>query len=109
MAPREDLRRLRRQRFLGERAANCRLPCAELDACLFACGVYSYCMLERVQEIPLAITRYRQVRLPQPGEECVLRIFYRESNDCGSVYDFFLVGAAKDMIFDLQGFQTIRP
>jgi hypothetical protein len=66
-------------------------------------------MLERVQEIPLAVARYRLVRLPQPGEECVLRVFYRESNDRGSIYDFFLVGAAKDMIFEVQGFQTIRP
>ncbi len=95
--------------LLGERAGNGLLPCAELDGCLFACGVYSYCMLERVQEIPLAIARYQQVRLPQPGEECILRVFYRESNDRGSIYDFFLVGAAKDVIFEVQGFQTIRP
>jgi len=82
------------------------LPCAELDACLFACGLYGYCMLERVRGVPSAITRYRQARLPQPGEECVLRVFYRESNDRGSVYDFFLVGAAKDMILEVQGYQT---
>jgi len=83
------------------------LPCAELDACLFACGLYGYCMLERVQGVPSAVTRYRQARLPQPGEECVVRVFYRESSDRGSVYDFFLVGAAKDMILEVQGYQTI--
>jgi hypothetical protein len=85
-----------------------RIACAALDAALVACSVYSYCMLQRCREVPAGVTRYRQTRLPLPGEDCTLRFFYRGVNKDGNLYDCTLLGANGDAILEVIGYQTIR-
>jgi len=97
-----------RELFGAGRAGNIQIACAALDAIFVACGVYSYCMLERCREIPGGVARYRQVRLPVEGEDCTLRFFYRGTNKDGNLYDCTLMGASGDAILEVIGYQTVR-
>jgi NAD(P)-dependent dehydrogenase (short-subunit alcohol dehydrogenase family) len=82
------------------------VPAAALDGCLFLCGIFGYAMLEKVETLPYGIDSYRQYGRPRAGEICSVRIYYRESNDIGPVFDFTLVGESNDVILKVEGFQT---
>jgi hypothetical protein len=82
------------------------VPSAILDGCMVACGGYSYFMMERRVEIPKSLDRFRFSRHPIEGEECVMRFFYRGTEENGSCYDFTLFGAIGDVIFSVEGYHT---
>ena len=84
------------------------VPAAVLDGCMYACGSFTFCMVENIVEIPSGIDAFRQARLPRDGEKCVLRLFYRGGEDNGSVYDFVLIGESGDAILQVKGYRSVR-
>jgi len=83
------------------------LPSAVLDGCLYACGTYAFAMLERRVELPLGVDRLFFSRLPQEGEECTLRFYYRGPQGDGNRYDFTLLDSSGEPILAAEGYRTV--
>lgn len=84
------------------------LPVATLDSCLVACGVDLFVLMAKRVEIPQRIGELQWSRLPEPNEACVLRLFYRGSDDRHTSYDLVLYGAAGDVVLTVKGYRGVR-
>ena len=84
------------------------LPTAVLDACVVACGSFLYLQFGGVVEVPYAFERLRWTRMPRAGEECVIRLFFRERGDRHSRFDFTLFGQNDEPLVQAVGYRTIR-
>ena len=84
------------------------LPPAVLDGCLVACSTYSYVMLEQRVEIPQGFDRLRFFDLPNPGEDCIVRMYVRGSEARVTRYDFTLFGADQRVLLEAQGYQSVN-
>ena len=82
------------------------VPAAALDGCFLLCGVFGYAMLEKTDTLPYGIGSYRQYDRPRAGELCSARIYYRETNEIGPVYDFTLVSESNKIILAVERYQT---
>jgi hypothetical protein len=80
------------------------LPTAALDACLYACAVFTYLMFQQRVEIPSGFDQIELYRLPNAGEECVLRIYYRDRDERITTYDFVLFGSDGQALLAVQGY-----
>jgi len=92
----------------GTRRGRWFLPVATLDSCLVACGVDLFILMNTRVEIPHRVDELRLERLPNPNEACLLRLFYRGSDDRHTSYDFTLYGAKDDVILTVKGYRGIR-
>ncbi|MDA8967809.1 polyketide synthase dehydratase domain-containing protein, partial [bacterium] len=84
------------------------VPAAALDGCFLLCGIFGYAMLEKAETLPYGIGSYRQYGRPRAGEMCTARIYYRETNEIGPVFDFTLVSDSNKVILTVEGYQTAR-
>jgi NAD(P)-dependent dehydrogenase (short-subunit alcohol dehydrogenase family)/acyl carrier protein len=73
-------------------AAGWTVPVALLDGCLVACGVYSYILCGQRVEVPVRFERLQIAAAPRAGEQCTLRLLFRDSDPAKSLYDFVLFG-----------------
>jgi hypothetical protein len=69
------------------------VPAALLDGCMVGCAVYSYILLGKRVEVPVAFDRLRFFDLPATGEVCTVRMLYKMHSDTETQYDFTLYGA----------------
>ena len=81
---------------------------AVLDACLVACGGFTFLQFGGVVEVPFAFDRLRWSRTPRPGETCVVRLFFRERTDRHSQFDFILYGENDEPLVQAIGYRTVR-
>jgi hypothetical protein len=84
------------------------LPAAVLDACVVACGSFLYLQFGGVVEVPYAFERLRWTRMPRAGEDCVIRLFFRERDDRHSRFDFTLFGQNDEPLVQAVDYRTIR-
>lgn len=63
------------------------LPSAALDACLMACGIFVWRKVTRSITIPAGMRRLQLVRLPRPGEVCMVDLSFRGRENSGSPFD----------------------
>jgi NAD(P)-dependent dehydrogenase (short-subunit alcohol dehydrogenase family) len=84
------------------------LPVAVMDACVVACGSFLFLMFGGVIEVPYAFDRLRWSRMPNAGEECIIRLFFRERADRHSRLDFTLFGRDDEPLVQAIGYRTIR-
>ena len=92
----------------GTRRGRWFLPVAALDSCMVACGVDLFVLMNKRVEIPHRVDELRLERLPKPNEVCVLRLFFRGSDDRHTTYDLTLYGAKDDVILSVKGYRGIR-
>jgi len=82
-------------------AAGWTVPAALLDGCTYAAAVYSYLMLGKRVEVPVAFDRLRFFDKPQVDEECVVRILYKTHSEKETQYDFTLYGADNRILLSI--------
>ena len=82
-------------------AAGWTVPAALLDGCTYASAVYSYLMLGKRVELPVAFDRLRFFDNPQVDEECVVRILYKTHSEKETQYDFTLYGADNRVLLSI--------
>jgi acyl transferase domain-containing protein/NAD(P)-dependent dehydrogenase (short-subunit alcohol dehydrogenase family)/acyl carrier protein len=87
----------------GSRRGTWRLPLAELDACLVACGGYALKQLEMLA-LPNKFDRLRFFRQPMDGEICQVQFMYRGRKDGLLCFDFCLFGADRGAIIQAEGY-----
>lgn len=92
------------QLFGGSRAQGFTVPCATMDACLYAIG---YTAWHRHQKPSLPV-RFDQIdfgRMPDPGEPCLVRIQQTHLSETGAVWDFQLQGHNGDRLMTVTGYR----
>jgi NAD(P)-dependent dehydrogenase (short-subunit alcohol dehydrogenase family) len=84
------------------------LPLSVLDACVVACGSFLYMQFGGVLEVPHAVDRLCWSRLPETGENCIVRLYFRARDDRHSRFDFTLYGREDEPLLQAIGYRTIR-
>jgi acyl carrier protein/3-hydroxymyristoyl/3-hydroxydecanoyl-(acyl carrier protein) dehydratase len=92
----------------GARQGRWFLPAAVLDSCLVACGVDLFILMAKRVEIPQGIDEVLLQRLPEPNEACVMRLYFRGSDEKHTRYDLTLYGAKNDVVLMVKGYRGIR-
>jgi len=93
------------QLFGSSRARGFTVPCATMDACLYAVG---YAAWHRHQKPSLPV-RFGQIefgRLPDPGEPCLVRIQQTHISESGATWNFQLYGHNGDPLLTVTEYQT---
>ena len=92
------------QLFGGSRARGFTVPCATMDACLYAVG---YAAWHRYQKpsLPVQFGVIEFGRLPDPGEPCVVSIQQKQLLESGACWDFQLDGHNGDRLLTVSGYQ----
>jgi len=93
------------QLFGGTRARGFIVPCATMDACLYAIGAAAWNRHQRAS-LPVSFERIEWGRLPDPGEPCLVRIVEVDSNESGAVWDFQLQGNNGDRLLTVNGYRV---
>jgi acyl transferase domain-containing protein/acyl carrier protein len=76
-----------------------RLPCAVLDACLYAVGCLAW-YLEPGTTVPSGLGELRHYRLPRPREACGVEVRLRGREGRRAHFDFQLVGRDGELLID---------
>ncbi|QDU28028.1 Polyketide synthase PksL [Anatilimnocola aggregata] len=94
--------------LLGARGTRgARTPAAILDACLFACGSFSFWMFEKRIDVPHSIGCLQLGSLPDAGEQLKLRFRYRGSEDGLQRFDFQVIGGDAAVILQVTDYRGI--
>ncbi|MCA9008407.1 MAG: SDR family NAD(P)-dependent oxidoreductase [Planctomycetaceae bacterium] len=92
------------QLFGAARAHGFTVPCATMDACLYAIG---YAAWQRYQKPSLPV-RFGQIdfgRIPDPGEPCLVRIQQKQLLESGAQWDFQLQGHNGDRLLTVSNYE----
>jgi acyl transferase domain-containing protein/NAD(P)-dependent dehydrogenase (short-subunit alcohol dehydrogenase family) len=93
------------ERVGGDRRGAWRIPIAELDACLVACGGYALKETGAVA-LPKKFDLLRIFRQPRAGEVCEAQIRHSGRSDSMMRFDFALYGADGAAILQAEGFSA---
>ena len=83
------------------------LPSALLDGCFYSCGIYLWHLLKGVVAIPAGIDRIQLGQLPQKGEECFVRMKFRDQVDNQGVFDLSLMKNDGTLILHVEGYRNL--
>ena len=92
------------QLFGGSRARGYSIPCATMDACLYAIGHAAW-HRHKKPSLPVQFGRIEFGRLPDPGEPCVVQIHEKQVLASGAVLDFQLHGNNGDRLLAVHDYQ----
>ena len=84
------------------------LPPAMLDACLYACGSFLFLQFGGLVAVPQSLQRLAWTRQPKPGENCILRFFFRGCDRRHNRFDFALFGEDQRPLLQAQGFCMVQ-
>ncbi|MFN9975872.1 MAG: hypothetical protein ACK58T_38870, partial [Phycisphaerae bacterium] len=73
------------QLFGADRSSGFTVPCATMDACLYAVAVYAWKRFQK-PSLPVRFGSIHTGRLPDPGEPCLVRIEFCEASDRRAVF-----------------------
>ena len=87
--------------------AGWRLPCAALDACLFATGLLAWYCVEPGTALPASIGELTLHRLPRVGEACLVetKLLRREGHHAW--FDFTLQGVNGELILAARDYRIV--
>ena len=85
---------------------NWHVPCAVLDACLFAAGLLAWERVRPASALPVSIDTLTLVRMPTPGEHCTVRVAVRDSDEAGVRFDFVLLGRDGSTVLRADGYRV---
>ena len=91
------------QLFGGTRTRGFTVPCATMDACLYAVG-YAAWHRHQKPSLPVKFGRIEFGRLPDPGEPCTVRIQQKELTASGAVWNFVLTGNNGDRLLTVSDY-----
>ncbi len=83
-------------------------PIAVMDACVVACGSFLFLQFGGVVEVPYEFEHMQIARHPRSGEECMVRLYFRERDERHSRFDFTLFGDSDEPLVKVVGYRTIR-
>jgi 3-hydroxymyristoyl/3-hydroxydecanoyl-(acyl carrier protein) dehydratase len=90
----------------GDRDANGWLtPSAAIDACLYACGVYTWLCGDHGVGIPDSLGELRFGRAARPAERALVHLVCRELQEKFGVFDFTLFGDDSAVIFQAKKYR----
>jgi acyl transferase domain-containing protein len=92
------------QLFGGTRARGFTVPCATMDACLYAIG-YAAWQRHQKPSLPVEFEHIEFGRLPDPGEPCLVRIQQTHLSDSGAIWNFQLQGHNGDRLLTVSGYR----
>ncbi len=87
--------------------AGWRLPCAPLDACLFATGLLAWYCVEPGTALPASIGRLTLGRLPRAGEACWVETQFLRREGHHAWFDFTLRGMNGEMILAAEDYRIV--
>jgi hypothetical protein len=93
------------QLFGADRATGFTVPCATMDACLYAVAVFAWRKFQR-PSLPVRFSQIEFGRLPDPGEPCLVRIECNQEYDRGAVFQFRLTGNNGDLLLQVDGYRV---
>lgn len=82
-----------------------RVPCAVLDACLYAVGYLSFMRVEPTQTVPAGMAELTLGRLPIPREDCLVHVRFLERSEGGARFDFRLYGNTGELLAEALGYE----
>ena len=82
------------------------VPCAVLDACLFAAGLLAWERVKPASALPVSIDTLTLARMPAPGEHCTVRVAVRASDAAGVRFDFALLGRDGSVVLRADGYRV---
>ena len=92
------------QLFGGARARGFTVPCATMDACLYAIGYVAWQRHQKAS-LPVQFERIEFGRLPDPGEPCLVCIQQTGVTESGATWDFTLQGHNGDRLLTVNGYR----
>ncbi|MFN8710107.1 MAG: polyketide synthase dehydratase domain-containing protein, partial [Planctomyces sp.] len=92
------------QLFGADRSSGFTVPCATMDACLYAVAVYAWKRFQK-PSLPVRFGSIHTGRLPDPGEPCLVRIEFCEASDRRAVFSFELFGNNGDRLLKVEDYQ----
>jgi len=92
------------QLFGAERTQGWTVPCAAMDACLYACAAAGWRRFDR-SSLPVRFGRIQFGRQPDPGEPCVVSIRILRRNNEGMTCSFRLQGLNGDTLLRVTNYR----
>ncbi|MBN1590977.1 MAG: polyketide synthase dehydratase domain-containing protein, partial [Pirellulales bacterium] len=80
-------------------------PSAAIDACYYACGIYTWVCGDEGVTVPESLGELRFGRPGRPGEQCVAYVTCRELAEQLGTFDFVLVGDDRSVIFEAKAYR----
>lgn len=90
----------------GRSTVDWRIPCAAMDACLYAVGYLAYAALEPSQTVPVAVEELRVGRSPYPRESCRVHVRSLGHNESRARFEFRLYGGNGDLLLEALGYEV---
>lgn len=82
-----------------------KIPCAAMDACLFATGILAWQRVAPGTALPMRIGRLEIGRLPSPGEACQVHVQLLSQSAAQATFDFTLYGVDGDVLLNASDYQ----
>ena len=92
------------QLFGADRTQGWTVPCAPMDACLYACAVAGWQKFAKAS-LPVRFGKIQFGRQPDPGEPCVVSIKVLRHNDKGMTCSFRLQGLNGDTLLRVTNYR----
>ncbi len=83
------------------------VPCAVLDACLFATGVLAWRQLRSGVSLPCSVESLRIARLPKPGETCRVEVRWKETSGRYALFDFCVWGKDDQIVLEAYNYRIV--
>ncbi len=92
--------------LLGHRQGQHLVPAAELDGCLYACGVFAFAMVDGGVRIPHSIDRVEVVKLPVAGDKLVVQFDVVDATSDVHVYNFTVTSSQGEVLWRVSGYHA---
>ena len=83
------------------------VPCAVLDACLFACGIYLWAKDSGGVALPEGIGKLRLGRPAQAGEECLVHLRCTARKNHRNWFSFDVFGSDRSVILSVEDYLAV--
>jgi len=80
-------------------------PSAAIDACYYACGVYTWVCANGGVTVPDSLAGIRFGRDARPSERCMVHVVCRELSEKSGLFDFTLFGDDGTVVFRATGYR----
>lgn len=81
------------------------LPCAALDACLYATGLLAWASIRPGASLPVSFGELRFVKSPSPGEACTVETRFVRQEGPNAWFDFALMGSDGELILEAKDYR----
>lgn len=83
------------------------VPCAALDACLYATGLLAWHQVQAGPSLPESIGTLRIASMPHPGEACLVESRFLDRTERHATFAFTLFGSDGRVILDVENYRVV--